>query len=125
MTHLIHYYSPVTIKAYKHVFSVVEGKRIYSAQFRRKHQNTKKNIKYHGRYRKIRRSSLWMRLFICGISTKSKNIATEQLSARLMLEGGCDIYTLSKMMGHSKITTIYLPCRNQQMGKAIELHALN
>lgn len=47
--------------------------------------------------------------------------------ARLMLEGGCDIYTLSKIMGHSKITTttIYLSCSTQQMSKAIELHALN
>jgi site-specific recombinase XerD len=47
--------------------------------------------------------------------------------ARLMLEGGCDIYTLSKIMGHSKITTttIYLSCSNQQMNKSIEMHSLN
>jgi site-specific recombinase XerD len=47
--------------------------------------------------------------------------------ARLMLEGGCDIYTLSKLMGHAKITTttIYLTCSNQQMGKSIEMHSLN
>lgn len=47
--------------------------------------------------------------------------------ARLMLEGGVDIYTLSKIMGHSKITTttIYLTCSVQQMGKAVEMHALN
>lgn len=47
--------------------------------------------------------------------------------ARLMLEGGCDIYTLSKIMGHSKITTttIYLSCSNQQMSKSIEMHTLN
>lgn len=47
--------------------------------------------------------------------------------ARLMLEGGCDIYTLSKLMGHSKITTttIYLACSNQQMSKAVEMHMLN
>ncbi|MFC1647787.1 tyrosine-type recombinase/integrase [Patescibacteria group bacterium] len=47
--------------------------------------------------------------------------------ARLMLEGGCDIYTLSKLMGHSKITTttIYLSCSNQQMSKAVEMHSLN
>lgn len=47
--------------------------------------------------------------------------------ARLMLEGGCDIYTLSKIMGHSKITTttIYLMCSSAQMGKSIEMHALN
>lgn len=47
--------------------------------------------------------------------------------ARLMLEGGCDIYTLSKIMGHAKITTttIYLSCSNQQMAKSIEMHSLN
>jgi site-specific recombinase XerD len=47
--------------------------------------------------------------------------------ARLMLEGGCDIYTLSKIMGHSKITTttIYLSCSTQQMSKAAEMHSLN
>jgi site-specific recombinase XerD len=47
--------------------------------------------------------------------------------ATLMLEGGCDIYTLSKIMGHSKITTttIYLYCSNQQMSKSIEMHLLN
>ena len=47
--------------------------------------------------------------------------------ARLMLEGGCDIYTLSKIMGHSKITTttIYLSCSNHQMDKAVEMHSLN
>lgn len=47
--------------------------------------------------------------------------------AKLMLEGGCDIYTLSKLMGHAKITTttIYLSCSNQQMSKSIEMHSLN
>lgn len=46
--------------------------------------------------------------------------------ATLMLEGGCDIYTLSKMMGHAKITTttIYLSCSMKQMSKSIEMHAL-
>lgn len=47
--------------------------------------------------------------------------------ARLMLEGGCDIYTLSKIMGHAKITTttIYLMCSDVQMSKAVEMHLLN
>lgn len=47
--------------------------------------------------------------------------------ATLMLEGGCDIYTLSKMMGHAKITTttIYLSCSHKQMTKSIEMHPLN
>lgn len=47
--------------------------------------------------------------------------------ATLMLEGGCDIYTLSKLMGHTKITTttIYLYCSKAQMDKSIEMHALN
>jgi len=47
--------------------------------------------------------------------------------ARLMLEGGVDIYTLSKIMGHSKITTttIYLSCSTLQMSKAAEMHVLN
>lgn len=47
--------------------------------------------------------------------------------ATLMLEWWCDIYTLSKIMGHSKITTttIYLACSSQMMLKNIEKHPLN
>lgn len=47
--------------------------------------------------------------------------------ATLMLEGGCDIYALSKMMGHSKITTttIYLACSEKSLLQSIEKHPLN
>lgn len=47
--------------------------------------------------------------------------------ATLMLEWWCDIYTLSKMMWHSKITTttIYLACSPIQLLKSIEKHPLN
>lgn len=47
--------------------------------------------------------------------------------ATLMLEGGCDIYSLSQMMGHTKITTttIYLACSTRMMASSIERHPLN
>ena len=47
--------------------------------------------------------------------------------ATLMLEGGCDLYTLSRMMGHSKITTttVYLACTPKMMMSSIERHPLN
>lgn len=47
--------------------------------------------------------------------------------ATLMLEGGCDLYTLSRMMGHSKITTttIYLSCSSRLMASSMERHPLN
>lgn len=47
--------------------------------------------------------------------------------ATLMLEGGCDIYTLSKLMGHSDITTttIYLSVSSQLLAKSIEKHPLS
>ncbi|MGH1387863.1 tyrosine-type recombinase/integrase [Kordia sp.] len=43
-----------------------------------------------------------------------------------MLEGGCDIFTLSKLLGHSdiKTTTIYLTATNAQKQKQIEKHPL-
>lgn len=47
--------------------------------------------------------------------------------ATLMLEGGCDIYSLSKMMGHSdiKTTTIYLAASADHLRSQISKHPLN
>ena len=47
--------------------------------------------------------------------------------ATLMLEGGCDIFSLSKMLGHSdiKTTTIYLAASVQHLRSAIGKHPLN
>lgn len=47
--------------------------------------------------------------------------------ATLMLEGGCDIFSLSKMMGHSdiKTTTIYLAASVQHLRGQILKHPLN
>lgn len=47
--------------------------------------------------------------------------------ATLMLEGGCDIYSLSKMMGHSDIntTTIYLYASVEHLRSQMTKHPLN
>lgn len=47
--------------------------------------------------------------------------------ATLMLEGGCDIYSLSKMMGHSdiKTTTIYLYASAEHLRSQMVKHPLN
>jgi site-specific recombinase XerD len=47
--------------------------------------------------------------------------------ATLMLEGGCDIYSLSKMMGHSdiKTTTIYLAASAEHLRVQMTKHPLN
>jgi site-specific recombinase XerD len=44
-----------------------------------------------------------------------------------MLEGGCDIYSLSKMMGHSDIrtTTIYLSASIEHLQEQMMKHPLN
>lgn len=47
--------------------------------------------------------------------------------ATLMIQGGCDIYSLSKMMGHNdiKTTTIYLHATIDQLKSQIFKHPLN
>ncbi len=47
--------------------------------------------------------------------------------ATLMMEGGCDIYSLSKMMGHSdiKTTTVYLSASAEHLRSQINKHPLN
>lgn len=47
--------------------------------------------------------------------------------ATLMLEGGCDIYSLSRMMGHSdiKTTTIYLAASAEHLRSQMMKHPLN
>ncbi len=46
--------------------------------------------------------------------------------ATLMLEGGCNIYPLSRMLGHSKITTttIYLAASTGLLARSMEKHPL-
>lgn len=47
--------------------------------------------------------------------------------ATMMLEGGCDIYSLSRMMGHSdiKTTTIYLAASAEHLRSQMIKHPLN
>jgi len=47
--------------------------------------------------------------------------------ATLMLEGGCDIYSLSRMLGHSdiKTTTIYLAASVEHLRGQMTKHPLN
>jgi site-specific recombinase XerD len=46
--------------------------------------------------------------------------------ATLMLDGGCNLYALSKMLGHSdiKTTTIYLSASKAHLQEQIEMHPL-
>lgn len=58
------------------------------------------------------------------------NFKTHELRhtfATLMLEGGCDIFSLSKMMGHSdiKTTTIYLSATAEHLRSQVTKHPLN
>lgn len=65
------------------------------------------------------------------ISKASKvKFTTHQLRhtfATLMVEGGCDIFSLSKMMGHSdiKTTTIYLSATAEHLRSQVSKHPLN
>ncbi|MFT6502939.1 MAG: site-specific recombinase XerD [Crocinitomicaceae bacterium] len=47
--------------------------------------------------------------------------------ATLMLEGGCDIFSLSKMLGHSdiKTTTIYLSASAEHLREQVMKHPMN
>ncbi|MEO0697670.1 MAG: tyrosine-type recombinase/integrase [Pseudomonadota bacterium] len=47
--------------------------------------------------------------------------------ATQMLEGGCDIYSLSRMMGHSdiKLTTIYLSASVEHLRSQLHKHPMN
>jgi len=47
--------------------------------------------------------------------------------ATMMLEGGCDIYSLSRMMGHSdiKTTTIYLAATAEHLRDQIGKHPMD
>lgn len=47
--------------------------------------------------------------------------------ATLMLEGGCDIYSLSRMMGHSdiKTTTVYLAASAEHLREQMLKHPMN
>jgi site-specific recombinase XerD len=47
--------------------------------------------------------------------------------ATLMLEGGCDIFAISKMLGHSdiKTTTIYLAATAEHLRAQMAKHPLN
>jgi site-specific recombinase XerD len=64
------------------------------------------------------------------VKTSGLNFTIHKLRhtfATLMLEGGCDIYSLSRMMGHSdiKTTTIYLSASVEHLRNQIGKHPLN
>lgn len=76
-------------------------------------------------------SSTGLRRLICKTSKAiSSNFSAHKLRhtfATLLVEGGCDIYSLSKMMGHSDIrtTTIYLSATAEHLRLQISKHPLN
>ncbi|MBF05212.1 hypothetical protein CL644_00690 [bacterium] len=69
------------------------------------------------------------------LTNKMKKVSKIQFSvhklrhtfATLMLEGGCDVYSLSRMMGHSdiKTTTIYLFASAEHLRSQMVKHPLN
>lgn len=64
------------------------------------------------------------------VKTSGLNFTVHKLRhtfATLMLEGGCDIYSLSRMMGHSdiKTTTIYLAASAEHLRTQMGKHPLN
>jgi len=70
------------------------------------------------------------RLTIQMVNASGLNFSIHKLRhtfATMMLEGGCDIYSLSRMMGHSdiKTTTIYLAASAEHLRSQIVKHPLN
>jgi site-specific recombinase XerD len=76
-------------------------------------------------------TSIGLRNLVRKIKVTSKiNFTIHKLRhtfATLMLEGGCDIFSLSKMMGHSdiKTTTIYLAASAEHLRSQMTKHPLN
>ena len=70
------------------------------------------------------------RMMITLTKVLGKNFGVHKLRhtfATQMIEGGCDIFSLSKMMGHSdiKTTTIYLAASSEHLRAQIGKHPLN
>ena len=70
------------------------------------------------------------RMMITLTKVMGKNFGVHKLRhtfATQMIEGGCDIYSLSRMMGHSdiKTTTIYLAATAEHLRSQIGKHPLN
>jgi site-specific recombinase XerD len=72
-----------------------------------------------------------IKLFLSKLKDRSKihfyPHSLRQTFATLMLEGGCDIFSLSKMMGHSdiKTTTIHLSATTAHLQEQIKKHPLD
>lgn len=68
-----------------------------------------------------------LRKFVSEFKIKFSMHSLRHTFATLMLEGGCDLYSLSKMMGHSdiKTTTIYLAASVEHLRMQINRHPLS